>query len=122
MARRIYFDTSALSRPFDDQGQLRIRLEAEAIEHLVRAVRERTLEWISSDIVMFEVRKCPDEERRNMLELLCRGANERVALSEAVSQPPGNCAPRVSEIWTPCIWQRPSKQGRKCFSRRMIAS
>jgi predicted nucleic acid-binding protein len=86
MARRIYFDTSALSRPFDDQGQLRIRLEAEAIEHLLRAVRERSLEWISSDIVMFEVRKCPGEERRELLELLCRRANERVALSEAVSQ------------------------------------
>jgi predicted nucleic acid-binding protein len=86
MARRIYFDTSALGRPFDDQGQFRIRLEAEAIEHLLRAVRERRLEWISSDIVMFEVRKCPDQEQREMLELLCRGANERVALSEAVSR------------------------------------
>ncbi len=32
MARRVYFNTSALNRPFDDQAQIRIRLEAEAVE------------------------------------------------------------------------------------------
>lgn len=86
MARRVYFDPSALNRPFDDQGAIRIRLETEAVEHLLRAVGERTLEWISSDIVLFEVRKCPDEERRGMLELLCQGATERVALTGEVSR------------------------------------
>ena len=86
MARRVYFDPSALNRPFDDQGQVRIRLETEAVEHLLRAVGERTLEWISSDIVLFEVRRCPDEERRGVLELLCQGAAGRVALTADMSQ------------------------------------
>lgn len=54
MVRRVYFDTSALNRPFDDQTQARIRLETEAVEHLLRAVGERMLEWISSDIVLFD--------------------------------------------------------------------
>ncbi len=66
--------------------QVRIRLETEAVEHLLRAVGERTLEWVSSDIVLFEVRKCPDEERRGMLELLCQGATGRVALTAEVSR------------------------------------
>ena len=86
MARRIYFDPSALNRPFDDQGAIRVRLETEAVEHLLRAVGERTLEWISSDIVLFEVSKCPDDERRGMLNLLCQGATERVALTEDMSR------------------------------------
>jgi predicted nucleic acid-binding protein len=66
--------------------QVRIRLETEAVEHLLRAVGELTLEWVSSDIVLFEVRKCPDEERRGMLELLCQGATGRVALTAEVSR------------------------------------
>ena len=86
MARRVYFDASALNRPFDDQAQARVRLEAESVEHLLRAVGEGTLEWISSDIVLFELKKCPDEERREMLELLCQGATHRVALTQDVSR------------------------------------
>ncbi len=86
MARRVYFDTCALNRPLDDQGQARIRIEAEAVEHLLRAVGEGTLVWISSDIILFEVRKCPDEERREMLEMLCREATEHVRLSENVGR------------------------------------
>src|SRR2546427_12183734 len=60
--------------PFDDQGQPRIRIEAEAVERLLRAVGEGTLVWISSDVVLFEVKQGPDEERRQMLEMLSREA------------------------------------------------
>ena len=84
MARRVYFDTCALNRPFDDQGQPRIRIEAEAVEHLLRAVGEGTLVWISSDVVLVEVKQCPDEERRQMLEMLSREATEQVPLSDSV--------------------------------------
>ena len=86
MARRVYFDTCTLNRPFDDQSQARIRIEAEAVEHLLRAVEDGELQWISSDLVLFEVRKCPDEERREMLEMLCQEATERVAFSEEVGR------------------------------------
>ena len=30
---RLYLDSCCLNRPFDDQNQLRVRLEAEAIPH-----------------------------------------------------------------------------------------
>ncbi len=102
MVRRVYFDTSALNRPFDDQAQIRIRLEAEAVEHLLRAVGEGRLEWISSDIVLFEVKKCPDTERRGMLELLYGAAGR------------ASCALRVFGTWTRSIWQRPSRAAPKC--------
>jgi hypothetical protein len=42
-SRRVYFDTCALNRPFDDQSQPRIRLETEAVEHVLRAVDEGRL-------------------------------------------------------------------------------
>lgn len=82
MARRVYFDTCALNRPLDDQSQARIRLEAEAVEHLLRAVAEGKLEWILSEVAQFEIIRCPDDDRRTILELVCRAATERVALAE----------------------------------------
>lgn len=82
MARRIYLDTCVLNRPLDDQAQARIRLEAEATEHLLRAVADRKLEWIVSEVVEIEIRHCPDDERRTVLELICRAATGRVTLSD----------------------------------------
>lgn len=87
MARRVYFDTCALNRPLDDQSQARIRLEAEAVEHLLRAVADGQLEWIVSDVVDFEVSRCPYDDRRMVLALICRAATARVALADpAVSR------------------------------------
>jgi predicted nucleic acid-binding protein len=81
MARRVYFDTCAINRPLDDQAQARIRLEAEAVEHLLRAVGQGKLEWVSSEVVTFEIARCPDHERRVVLDLVCRAATVRVSLT-----------------------------------------
>jgi hypothetical protein len=35
---RIYFNTSALNRPFDDQSSERVRLEADAVAAILAAV------------------------------------------------------------------------------------
>jgi predicted nucleic acid-binding protein len=84
--KRIYFDTCCLNRPFDDQRQARIRLEAEAMAHLLRAVEEHSLVWISSDVLLYEVHRCPDAERRNNLLMLCRLAAETVSLDDKLEQ------------------------------------
>jgi predicted nucleic acid-binding protein len=85
-ARRVYFDTCALNRPFDDQSQPRIRLEAEAVEHLLRAVDEGGLEWVSSEVVLFEILKTPDEVRREILLSLVRRAGPTIALSDDIGK------------------------------------
>lgn len=41
LAVRVYVDTCALKRPFDDQTQTRIRLEADAVLELLAAPSER---------------------------------------------------------------------------------
>jgi len=83
---RVYFDTCALSRPFDDQSQARIRLEAEAVAHLLRAVDEGRLEWVSSDVVVFEVTRIPDEAQRESLLSLARRAGFTVPLSGEIGR------------------------------------
>ena len=75
MPGKIYLDTCALNRPFDDQAQARVRLETEAVEHLLKAVTDGRLEWIVSDVILFEVGRCPDEARRERLGTLCRVAS-----------------------------------------------
>ncbi len=47
----------------------------------MRAVDEGRLEWVSSDIVVFEVTKTPDEARRGILLTVLSRAGVRVPLS-----------------------------------------
>ena len=40
------------------------------------------LEWILSEVVQFEITRCPDDDRRTVLGLVCQAATERVALAD----------------------------------------
>ena len=51
---RIYLDNCAFNRPFDDQSQLRVRLEAEAKLYLQAAIRDQKIELVWSYILQFE--------------------------------------------------------------------
>jgi predicted nucleic acid-binding protein len=86
MAERVYFDTCCLNRPFDDQSQARIRLETEAVIHLLRAVEEAKIVWVSSDAIIYEVMKCPDEARRAAVLTLCTRVSERVTIDHVTMQ------------------------------------
>jgi hypothetical protein len=45
---KVYFDVSCLNRPFDDQRQLRIRLESEAITLIFDQIDAGRWEHLSS--------------------------------------------------------------------------
>ena len=55
----IYFDNCALQRPLDDRTQLRVRLEAEAIESLLEAIEFGDLALLTSDILVTESQAAP---------------------------------------------------------------
>lgn len=57
---KLYFDVCCLNRPFDDQTQDRIRLEAEAVLAIVRHVEGSEWQWISSDAVAYEISNTPN--------------------------------------------------------------
>jgi predicted nucleic acid-binding protein len=67
---RVYLDVCALCRPFDDQNQIRIRLETSAVELILAHVRRRELELIISSVHEFEINAIPDVEERKQLLLL----------------------------------------------------
>ena len=52
---KIYFDACCLNRPFDDQRQPRIRLEAEAISLILQKLHQREWEWVGSEALVSEL-------------------------------------------------------------------
>jgi predicted nucleic acid-binding protein len=64
---RIYLDNCCLNRPFDDQRQMRVRLEAEAKLCIQEHIRGGTLELVWSYILDFENAANPFEERRTTI-------------------------------------------------------
>lgn len=66
---KIYLDACCLNRPFDDQRQARVRLEAEAISLILQKLHQREWEWISSDVLVYELAQTEDVERKERLLL-----------------------------------------------------
>jgi predicted nucleic acid-binding protein len=56
----IYFDTCCLHRPFDDQSQLRIRLETEVIIEVFSRCDSGVHEYASSEVLEFETGRNPN--------------------------------------------------------------
>lgn len=83
---RLYLDTCCFSRPSDDQTQLRVKLESEAIvDILERAARG---EWtiIGSDAVQEELSAIRDPDRRLGAEGLSGFSAEHVHVDEDLRQ------------------------------------
>ena len=62
---KIYLDICCLSRPFDDQTDVKIRLETDAKMYIQSLVKFKSLVLCSSFMLSFEINKCPIEESKN---------------------------------------------------------
>lgn len=83
---RIYLDVCCLNRPFDDQSQERIRLEAEAILLIWQRIRAGEWQFVSSDMVLDEVAQTSDPHRRERLQALLTFASDVVRIDGTVKQ------------------------------------
>jgi predicted nucleic acid-binding protein len=82
---RLYLDVCAIQRPLDDQSQLRIRLEAEAVLGVLALISAGTATLLVSDVHYIETRRNPHPNRRDFaLEVLAL-ATEVLPVSEAVA-------------------------------------
>ena len=84
-------DACCLNRLTDDQSQLRVREEAEAIEHILGMVRQGRATWVSSTILDLEISRNPDQERRN-------DVNSLLVLASEVVRPTTEDADRAAEL------------------------
>jgi predicted nucleic acid-binding protein len=60
-----------------------VRAEAEAVEHIMRIVREGLATWVSSTVLNIELSRNPDPDRRRDAEALLSFANEIVVPKSA---------------------------------------
>jgi len=81
---KIYLDNCCFNRPFDDQSNLRIRLEAEAKLKIQEETRNGMFELIWSYILDYENSKNPFKERREQIAKWRKYAVEDVVESQEV--------------------------------------
>ena len=81
---KVYLDACCLNRPFDDQSQPRIRLEAEAIALILEKLHQSEWEWIGSEILLHEVGQNPDLENRQRALSFAALAHQVVETTEKI--------------------------------------
>ncbi|MEJ5308347.1 MAG: PIN domain-containing protein [Anaerolineae bacterium] len=68
MMLKVYLDNCVFNRPFDNQGQIRIKLETEAKFYIQALIKQRQLVLIWSYILELENAHNPFIERRNTIK------------------------------------------------------
>jgi predicted nucleic acid-binding protein len=70
ISKFIYIDVCALSRPFDDQSYLRIRLETEAVNLILSKVRQNRYKVLVSPVHSKEIESISDPIERIELQTI----------------------------------------------------
>jgi len=83
---KIYFDTCCLNRPFDDQTQVRVRLEAEAVLAILARIENGEWTWIGSEVLMDEIEQTPDTQKLSRAKLLSGFIQENIEIGEKEEQ------------------------------------
>ena len=81
---KVYFDVCCLNRPFDDQSQDKIHLEAEAILTILKYIDTGAWNSVSSDTVIYEINNTKDEERRDRLLSINDRAQTHITVNEDI--------------------------------------
>ena len=110
---RVYLDVCCLQRPFDDQRQPRIRLEAEAVQLILARVEAGELVWISSEVVDYEIAQNPNTERALKARLLAAYAVTKVTVGTNEAALNSNCSD--SRDSTLCILPAPKAAASTLF-------
>lgn len=77
---KIYLDTCCLSRPFNDQTQVRIRRETEAIEKIFDAFTTGNWLWVVSGALTHEVNNNPNWIERSRIKAQINDAHQNVSI------------------------------------------
>jgi predicted nucleic acid-binding protein len=83
---RLFLDTCSLNRPWDDQTQVRIHLEAESVLHVIDQARQGTVKLVSSDYLLEEIAANPDPIRHEAVLHLLTHARFHVVQKTALEE------------------------------------
>ena len=77
-------DACCLNRPFDDQSQDRVRIEAEAVLNILEYCQNGEWTLAASKALDFELAQCPDPVKLAAIRTLYAVAQNRLAATEQV--------------------------------------
>ncbi len=78
---KVYLDCCSLQRPFDDKSQPRIAVEAEAVLVILALCESDHLKLLSSEALLFEISRIPDQVRKYEALAILKVAKEIVQLT-----------------------------------------
>ncbi len=81
---RVYLDVSCLSRPFDDQRQERVRIEAEAVKLIIERCVRGQWRHLSSEMAIIEIGANPDPDKRRKAKALLPEKGDIIANDDAI--------------------------------------
>lgn len=81
---RIYLDMNIYNRPFDDQSQVRIRLETIAIFSILQKIKNKELTLLWSFMIDYENSLNPHDDIRQEIEMAASLAFESVTPDETI--------------------------------------
>lgn len=65
---KVYLDNCCYNRPYDDQSQLRISLEADAKLYIQEQIKNHKLDLVTSYILMYENSNNPHDNKRETIK------------------------------------------------------
>ena len=83
---KIYLDTSAYNRPFDDQTQPKIFLESQAVVIILQMAETKMVELISSSVLEYENSRNPYPIKQEAMSRYLQIAGFRQEVNEAIRQ------------------------------------
>ena len=83
---KIYLDTSVYNRPFDDQAQPRIWMEAMAFSMILQLVETEIVELVTSSAIVFENSKNPFLQRRNWVVSCLKLSRQNLVLNNTIRE------------------------------------
>ncbi len=87
MSRKsVYLDVCALSRPFDDQGYLRIRLETDAVNMILSKVKQGKYRLLFSTVHIKEIEAYDDILERIELQTILKKLGEQMNVNLSVTR------------------------------------
>lgn len=83
---RVYLDTSAYNRPFDDQTQPKIFLETQAVIIILQMIEVKAVELISSSVLEYENSRNPYTIKQEAMNRYLQLAELKQEVSEVIRQ------------------------------------
>jgi predicted nucleic acid-binding protein len=72
----------SFNRPFDDQTQERVRLEAEAVLAILSRIEKGEWDWVGSEVLMDEIEQTPDTQKLSRARLLSGFIKQMIEVGE----------------------------------------